>query len=98
MSSHWTKEFEVITKEHLKLPWSGHKDNFFCQFCGNNFKEGGEFRMVFTNDMPTAGGNPLICKDCFDKNGETLEASRECWRKIKEEKKLMDLRFRRHGL
>jgi hypothetical protein len=42
---------------------------FFCAFCGHTFKPGDEYRAVYTNDLSDAGGNPLVCRACFDEHG-----------------------------
>ena len=62
----------VATEKHCKAPWSGgEKGKYFrCGFCGHRFKVGDTFRMVFTNDMPGAAGNPLICSECDGPNEE----------------------------
>lgn len=54
-------DFEVATKEHCNARWSCGRpgERFRCYFCGHKFVVGDEFRMVFTNDIKGAGGNPL---------------------------------------
>jgi hypothetical protein len=54
----------VATAEHLKLPWSGDKENFRCRICGHKFKVGDVFRQVFTNCSPNYPSNPIVCQSC----------------------------------
>ena len=68
------------------MAWSGSPDNFKCQFCDNKFQVGMEFRMLFTNDMPKAGGNPLICRPCFTAH-RGYEGARAAWAKYCEFKR-----------
>jgi len=60
----------TVTAEHLKAPWMGGKNGkyFRCAMCGYRFKLGDIFRFVFTNDMPKAGGNPIVCQVCDGPN------------------------------
>ena len=76
---------QIATKEHVNAPWSGSKKNFRCGFCGHKFKVGDYWRFVFTNDIPSAGGNPLICEKCDDDN----EVVREKW--VQKHKKFKEL-------
>lgn len=71
----------IATKEHTQLPWNGDKRNFRCGFCGHRFKAGDTFRFLFTNDMSTAPGNPLVCSEC---NAEDANL-REKWRSMHSE-------------
>jgi hypothetical protein len=81
----FVREFVVADDSALKAKWSciGRKA-FFCAFCQHDFQLGDEYRMVYTNDMSGAGGNPLTCKPCFDANGG-LEGLRQKWIAINEE-------------
>lgn len=56
----------LATEEHLKAPWSGKRDGsmFRCRMCGYKFQLGDYWRFVYTNDIPGAGGNPLVCERC----------------------------------
>jgi hypothetical protein len=66
----------VATEAEVNAPWSGNKKNFRCAFCGHRFKVGDVWRWLFTNDMPSYGGNPLVCESCDDET----EALREKWK------------------
>lgn len=59
------KPFTVL-KEDLKRPWSGGRngEHFRCYLCGYRFKERDTVRWQFTNDVPGAAGNPLVCQNC----------------------------------
>jgi hypothetical protein len=56
----------TVTEEDLKAPWSGGKSGkyFRCYLCGHRFKLGDIARWQYTNDVPGAGGNPLVCRRC----------------------------------
>ena len=56
----------VVTEESRRAPWSGGKNGecFRCYLCGYKFKLGDTARWQFTNNIPGAGGNPLVCTDC----------------------------------
>jgi len=82
MSNKWfSKEGRIATKEDCNAPWNGNKKNFRCGLCGYKFHVGDRFRLVFTNDMPNAHGNPLICDSCFT----TQEDVRHKWAEKHEE-------------
>lgn len=78
----WIREFVVTNERDLNADWNciGRKA-FFCGFCGHDFELGDEFRMVFTNDLPGCGGNPLTCKPCWDANGG-FEGARMRWQQM----------------
>lgn len=69
------------TVEDLNARWGGGKpgERFRCMLCGYKFKLGDIFRWVFTNDIPGAIGNPLVCQKC---DGPDV---REKWKKLNEE-------------
>ena len=76
----WLHEFVKVDAKQLSYNWCGlGRKAFFCAFCNQDFKLGDEFRMIFTNDLKGAGGNPLCCKPCFDKAGG-FETMREEWK------------------
>jgi hypothetical protein len=60
----------VATEQEVKLRCLGGKPGEFfrCGFCGHRFVVGDYWRCVFTNDMPDASGNPLICQSCDGKD------------------------------
>ena len=46
--------------------WLGGKpgDYFRCAFCGYKFKIGDKYRIVYTDDIAEAPGNPTVCERC----------------------------------
>lgn len=56
----------VATAEECKYSWScGPRGLYFrCYLCGYRFKVGDVVRWQFTNNIPKAGGNPLVCANC----------------------------------
>ena len=76
----------VATKEHCNAPWSGDKKNFRCGFCGHRFKEGDTWRAIFTNHIPEATGNPLICADCYTTAEEAQQKWAEKWKEYMNDK------------
>jgi len=54
------------TEKEVKARWSGGRPGEFfrCYFCGHKFKEEDLWRSVYTNDIPKANGNPLVCENC----------------------------------
>lgn len=72
------EELHAATPEECAARWSCGKpgERFRCCFCGHKFAVGDLFRIVYTNDMPNAGGNPLVCKDC----DAATSVLRERWR------------------
>ena len=71
----------IADEKTVNAPWSGNKKNFRCGFCGHKFKIGDGWRCIYTNDIPKASGNPLICDTCFiDK-----EDARSKWEKKNEQ-------------
>lgn len=80
----FTREFVLTTQDDLKANWSGvGKRAFFCAFCLHDFELGDDFRMLYTNDMKGAGGNPLTCRTCWTLHGQ--EGLRNKWREMWEE-------------
>ena len=67
----------VATEADCKGRWSGglNGKHFRCGFCGHKFKVGDYWRFQFTNDLPRAGGNPLVCESC----DEGPEKTRQKW-------------------
>ena len=56
----------IATQKDLNSPWSGcrHGKFFACGLCGHHFKVGDKWRWIYTNNIPGATGNPLICEKC----------------------------------
>ena len=71
----------IATDKDVHANWAGGADGkyFRCAFCGHKFVVGDYWRFVYTNDMPQAGGNPLVCKDC---DGDDI---RQKWAKMCED-------------
>ena len=75
----------IATKDDLNRPWSGHKSNFRCGICGYKFKIGDGFRMIYTNNLPLYGGNPLACDEC--NNNDPISQWKKNWDEYREMKK-----------
>lgn len=71
----FSSKLKVATAEICAAPWSGGKNGayFRCHFCGHKFIVGDHYRILFTNDMKGAGGNPIVCEKCNDST-ENLRA------------------------
>ncbi len=56
----------VVTQEDVKKSWNSVPNGkaFKCSLCNHRFIVGDTARWECTNDVPGAGGNPLICFDC----------------------------------
>lgn len=56
----------TVTEEETHLAWAGGANGkyFRCNLCGHRFKAGDRARFQFTNNVPGAGGNPLVCRNC----------------------------------
>ena len=54
----------IVTEHDVTSDWGGRRDNFRCRMCGHTFQIGDYWRWVYTNDMPNAGGNPMVCESC----------------------------------
>lgn len=87
----------VATEEDVHANWSGGKDGkyFRCGLCGHKFVVGDYWRFVFTNNIPGAAGNPLVCKDC-DGYHEGVHVI-ERWKKMCEDSRTKYWWFNREG-
>lgn len=56
----------TVTEEDVGRMWSGGKNGkyFRCGLCGHKFQPGDYARWQYTNDIPGAGGNPMVCEKC----------------------------------
>lgn len=56
----------IATTKDTQTRWSSGKpgEHFRCGMCGHNFVVGDQVRWQYTNDIPNAGGNPLVCAAC----------------------------------
>lgn len=63
------------TAEDVQKSWSGGRNGkyFRCYLCGHKFQEGDIVRWQFTNDIPGAGGNPLVCESCDGPKEKVIE-------------------------
>lgn len=70
----------IATEADCKARWSGGKDGkyFRCHLCGYKFKVGDRIRWQYTNNIPHAGGNPLVCEKC-DTSEEDVIAE---WKRV----------------
>ena len=68
-------EVQIATAENLKAPWLGAPNGkyFKCSLCGYKFQLGDPWRCIYTNDIPGAGGNPLVCKDCYKSKEDVVQ-------------------------
>jgi hypothetical protein len=66
----------VATESDCKARWLGGKpgEYFRCAFCGHKFVVGDTWHGIFTNDIPGAHGNPLVCDKCYDGNNQNTAA------------------------
>lgn len=72
---------KTATEKDCHMRWLCGRDGkyFRCAFCGHKFVPGDLYRIVYTNDMKGAYGNPIVCEKC---DGEDV---RDRWRKMSEE-------------
>lgn len=68
------KPFKV-TAEDIKKPWSGgiNGEYFRCGLCGHRFQVGDTARWQYTNNIPGAGGNPMVCERCDGTKDQVAE-------------------------
>jgi hypothetical protein len=57
---------QVVTEASLKSWQKNNPNKFRCHYCGHKFVIGNKWRCIYTNDMPGAGGNPLVCVECWE--------------------------------
>lgn len=78
MSDFFTEQLKVADENTCNAPWLGARKgkHFRCAFCGYKFVVGDRYRVVYTNDMRDAYGNPVVCEKC---NAPTPEL-RERWK------------------
>lgn len=95
MAAFTDQKQRIATQKDCDASWSGVKggQRFRCALCGHRFKVGDKWRFVYTNDMPGAGGNPLVCEKCDG----TTEEVRQKWQLMCEEYKQKFWRFRQEA-
>lgn len=56
----------VATEADCEFRWRCKPpgEGFRCGLCGERFRPGDTVRWQFTNDVPGAGGNPMVCESC----------------------------------
>jgi len=76
----------IATSEDCSRSWGCTKDGkrFRCYLCGYKFVPGDVVRWQYTNDIPGAGGNPLVCKDCDGTKEEIIAKWRAMYDEAKE--------------
>lgn len=83
MPSFTDQQPRKATREDLTARWLGGNpgEYFRCCLCGYKFKLGDYWRWVYTNHVPYAGGNPIVCEKCDGTNEEVAEK----WKKMRKE-------------
>ena len=83
MSDLFTEYLKTADAKICRLPWAGGNNGkyFRCHFCGHKFKAGDKYRIIYTNDIKGAGGNPIVCEACND----TTPNLRDKWKELKAE-------------
>ncbi len=71
----------TVSEDDVHVPWGCGKDGKFfrCGFCGHRFVAGDTARWVYTNDIPEACGNPLVCAGCDAPREELVERWKAMW-------------------
>ncbi len=88
MSDRFTNQKpRIATEQECKAKWGGGKPGEFfrCGLCGYKFKVGDYWRWVYTNNIPSYGGNPMVCESC-DGDG-VIERWKELLDQWKKDKK-----------
>jgi hypothetical protein len=75
----------IATMEQCNFAWCSvpNGKHFRCYLCGYHFKEGDTVRCQYTNDIPGAGGNPLVCTNCDGTKEEIVQEMREKYNRAK---------------
>lgn len=65
----------LATDADCSVAWGGSKGGtrFRCTLCGYRLNPGDRVRWQYTNDVPGAGGNPLVCEGCDGTKEEIVE-------------------------
>jgi hypothetical protein len=89
MSNFFSDTLKVADEKICNARWScGAPGEYFrCGFCGYKFVVGDKYRALYTNDIPSASGNPLVCEKCndttFSLRNRWFDKSNK-WKKIRE--------------
>ncbi len=91
MASFTDQKPRIATEKDVSITWGFGKpgENFRCGFCGHKFAVGDQWRWQYTNNIPGAGGNPLVCASCDDEPAKLIEK----WKKLHEEWREIISRF-----
>jgi hypothetical protein len=78
MASNFFNTWKVATEKDCSAEWSCGKpgEYFRCALCAHKFVPGDEFFVLYTNDLPEAGGNPILCV----KEKGSIEEMRTAWK------------------
>ena len=78
MSNFFSETLKVADEKTCYARWFCGKpgEYFRCGFCGYRFVVGDKYRLLYTNDIANAPGNPIVCEKCND----TTQSLRDKWR------------------
>jgi len=85
-SNFFTEDLKTADEKTCNAPWSGGKNGkyFRCHFCGHKLVPGDQYRVLYTNDMPKASGNPIVCGECNDTTANLRAKWAEINREVRE--------------
>jgi len=77
----------IATEKDCKASWNSIPNGkcFRCALCGYKFKPGDKVRCQYTNDVPGAHGNPLVCEKCDGTKEEIVAKIKAGYKKAKNE-------------
>jgi hypothetical protein len=83
MSRYFDKTGFTATARDCQGKWNFGKpgEYFRCAFCGHKFIEGDLVHGIYTNDIPDAPGNPLVCASCYTSHENARQTWKEKWQK-----------------
>jgi len=66
VSDFFSDNLKIADAKMCSARWFGGAGGkyFRCGFCGYKFVPGDKYRVLYTNDMPQAGGSPIVCEAC----------------------------------
>ncbi len=79
MSNFFSEELKIADEKTAKAMWLGRENGIYfrCGFCGFKLNVGDKYRLIYTNDISGASGNPIVCEKCND----STENLRQKWKK-----------------
>jgi len=79
MNDFFSEELKIADEKACTARWSCGKNGeyFRCGFCGYKLIVGDKYRIVYTNDIKGAYGNPIVCEKCND----TTQKLRDKWKR-----------------